>query len=550
MSRRATRSELLGADTVVLVTVQWGGSTYRLSSATVDIQTSDGDGLPYRGGLDEIEISESLSAMQAEPEYPSISVRADLGVDVALLVARGQDLSSATAEIALHIVGQAWEDREVLLVGQVVQPVYDAAGEPVAFSVESTPFDDAGLVLATTETVTATTWPTSTTDDAPYYPWVFGRPGVYVKPDGSDNVIAGSPAIAVEYTGANIDTLLVSLEAVSAGTVTIFDGTTTEVFSVAQQYDGLGRECSVVDITGAASISRTSSSYLTLWSSAGGVLNDDRSQVREGAGDVLMWMLRRSTAAIDRARFTSLRQRLNEYLIGGYVNGEARPWEWVVDHLLPILPLSIVGGPAGIYPIPWPIRAAKADAVAHIDAGDGCVRVPGITYQRTPRDVYDQIRLRFAPGTGPDAGLWGGRIILGVDPEADNSSTSLYQASVDSYQAQVAARRVAERDVAATPRAPRIRLLDSEIIWHRPTAWRVASEQLYTSSAVVRSLEYDCDARWRWLRPGQIVTLTDDEVYMTEHVAVVTGRSLGAAGGVLLPLELWESMPRDPRTAS
>ncbi len=74
MSRRATRSELLGADTVVLVTLQWGGTTYRLSTITVDIATADGESLPYRGGLDDIELSESVSATQSEPEYPSITI--------------------------------------------------------------------------------------------------------------------------------------------------------------------------------------------------------------------------------------------------------------------------------------------------------------------------------------------------------------------------------------------------------------------------------------------------------------------------------------------
>ncbi len=77
----------------------------------------------------------------------------------------------------------------------------------------------------------------------------------------------------------------------------------------------------------------------------------------DGAGDVLLWMLRRSTVPVDRRRFAALRERLNQYIVGGYVNAEARPWDWVVDHLLPILPLSIVGGPAGSYPILWPIRA-------------------------------------------------------------------------------------------------------------------------------------------------------------------------------------------------
>lgn len=209
MSRRAAASEAQANDTIILVTMTWGGATYRLSSADVDILTADNEVLPYDGGLEEIEIEESLTAMQGEAEYPSMSVRALLSVDVALLVARGHDLASAVAEVALHVIGGLWEDREVLLVGNVVEPVYDADGQPVSFSIEAPPWDDSGLVIATSETVTELTWPTATSTDAPYYPWVFGRPGYYAKPSGDGNTIAGSPALPVEYTGGNADTLLI-----------------------------------------------------------------------------------------------------------------------------------------------------------------------------------------------------------------------------------------------------------------------------------------------------------------------------------------------------
>jgi len=550
VTRPAARSELVGGDPVTLVTISWGGRDYRFSDVAVDIDTADGDVVSYEGGLEAIAIDESIDALAIEPEFPSVPVSVIFPIDVAEKIEQGQDLASATAEVAVHVVGQNYDDRERIVEGQLVEPEYGAANEPVSFSVEGPSLVDTGLTHKATEVASDDTW-SDPESGTPYYPRVFGRPGAYLKPDGSENVIAGAPAIAVEETAGNVDTLVISKGwSVDSPTgITIFDGTTTESgFTPVNGLDSLNQKVTKVDISGAGVIDRTSgTSYQTLFagSDSGGILADDGETLLDGAGDWIEHLMRDSVVEHDRGAFQALKPRLNLYKVGGYINAAVSPWDWLQEHLFPLLPLSIHPGPDGAMPILWPLQATETDAVGWIEEGDGATRVSPVTYIQDRGSIIDELRLSFARGIDGDRDIFGGSVAVGLSPDIDDTSASLYALSVDAPAAHRTTSKVSPKDVRKATKPIRTESLTTDIVYDRPTAIRIASEQLTAKASIVREVSYECDRTHRYLKKGAVVLLTDSDISLTSKVAIVTGRSPLSSGNIVLTLQLWTIPTRD-----
>ena len=72
----------------------------------------------------------------------------------------------------------------------------------------------------------------------------------------------------VTRSGTNAAKMVIAGHAVESTTVHIYDGTNRESFTVSTEADGLGQLVSVVDISGATTISKTAESYSTVWNRA------------------------------------------------------------------------------------------------------------------------------------------------------------------------------------------------------------------------------------------------------------------------------------------
>jgi len=264
---RLTRSDLVEAEVLWLLSITWGGQVYCFSTRPISPVDEDGTSLPHHGGLGSLEYEDSLEILTTSPELRTVAVEVAFGIDVAERIEAGHDLASAEGELALWVVGTPYEVRQVLLVGQVVEPEYGSESEPVTFSLEENPFDDTALIPPSTARVTESTWEQGisayqTPDQSwgLYYPIVFGQPGVYTDDGGSTSIGRGSPTVVVDYANLSgeAQVLVIAGHAVEASTVVIVDQEGAFVTrSVITTTDELGRTISTVDVHLLTSIDRT-----------------------------------------------------------------------------------------------------------------------------------------------------------------------------------------------------------------------------------------------------------------------------------------------------
>jgi hypothetical protein len=103
--------------------------------------------------------------------------------------------------------------------------------------------------------------------------------------------------------------------------------------STVKGYDGLGRACTLVDLSGLGEAYRTAGAWMVAWSD-GGALGDQLPGLEYGAlGAVTTWMLRRSTLPIDWQGVHAVAQRLDHFRVGGYVDEDLDPVSWCRERL-------------------------------------------------------------------------------------------------------------------------------------------------------------------------------------------------------------------------
>lgn len=503
-----TAAELVGAELVWLLSFEWAGRTYRWSSRPCDPVDAAGEAYPHDGGLPDIAFAETFSLLSNSPDVRSVSLELIFPVDVAALIQQGHDLAAATGELALWRDGDAYEDRVVVLVGRVREPEYGAEGEPVALTLEQAPWDDSALIPDASARVTSDTWPDAASDaKGLYYPLVFGQAGHFRETDGSMTTTSGSPGLVVVWdSGSSVaTTLLIAGHEVSASSVKVYssDGQSSITGTVSHTTDGLGRKVAIVDMSGADPAFAADSEYWIGWPSGGALLLDDRSAALEGAGDLLIWMLRRASVAADFGRFEAIRPQLNAYKVAGYIDEAVSPAEWLADNLLPILPLSLAWGADGVYPVLWRLNATKADAVAHLVAGPGLVRTGTVSYLRATRDLINTVRISYAPRAR--TGEYRRLLTCTADPDVDSGdefATHYARISTSRYGAQA-------------------ETIETDIVYDTDTAGHVVEEKVRMLALPVRSVTYESGIEWGWLASGDVITFDDDELSFDEQVMLV-----------------------------
>ncbi|MAH47335.1 hypothetical protein CMI37_16035 [Candidatus Pacearchaeota archaeon] len=509
MSPRLTRTDLAQTALIWLLTVTWDGQVYRFSTRPIDVTDEDGEGIPFGGGLPDIDFEEDAGILDVSPELKTVAIEVVFPVDVALRIEGGHDLSAAEGELAYIRDGDALEDRQIKLVGSVVEPEYGADGEPVRFSLEENAYDDTAITPAAGAVVSEATWPSSTytVPDASvglYYPQVFGTPGVYVDATGAAATGRGSPAVVVHATGSTANRVVVAGHRVTATQVTIVDeDASTEVFSISQIDDGLGRSVATVDLTAAAVIDRTQELWVA-WTNGKATIGVT------GAGSLLRIMLNLSSLRVDRGRIAALEPFLDRFDVSGYFDTAVVVWDWVQDNLLPILPVSMQSGPSGLFPVLWRYDALPADSVADFIEGENCTRASQVTYDRGPREVVNEIRATYALD-----GIDGALRILAHTPGAEAGTVE----QTTSRHSQISAARYGtialelETDIVWTDRTMRLIL-----------AWMILSKALPT-----RLIEYQAGDDLTWPPTGSIVTLTSDDIHI-DQIATLYRRSYTDTG--------------------
>lgn len=590
---RFTPDVLTGGRVWWLLDITYAGQTYRLSDREGDVVDAAGNAYHYAGTIETIDVEEGLEFLQDASASPtSASIAAVMPFDVPLMVARGHDLAGATGTLSRWVEGTTLESRRTLIAGQVVDPEYGAADEPASFSLELTPWEDSRTIPAPGLAVIGPNWDTSMIASLPAsgvglpYPIVIGRPGQVSSALWSSGIITGSEGVYVDQRRTSFTSQLENISLIIAGHHVTAESvhlktatdTTFHRYRVSNAYDRGGHPVAVAtwwytkspastdvfDYDGGASYTFNDPTTLPIgclghngapasiqpslgaepvgtyvgWvdddnPTYGGLRAVDGTAMR-AAGDVLEWLLVQAGKDVDLGRFAAVRPLLSRFLLDFTIDAEVTPWEYARAHLLPILPVSIVSGPSGLFPIVWRFDATEADAIVHIDTADDpqIQRASMVTYDRST--IRNDISLHYAYAVRT------GRYLGTLRYSADSTD-----GAIPNLVCNLSQRRYLQPNGKPVVSG---HVIESPCIYADSTAHAVLQWMCRAYAFARRRVEYVLpETDYGWLERGQVVTLTDSELHFDRVVALVEGMKTDGSPMVRFRFLLIEQPTRDAR---
>ena len=217
---------------------------------------------------------------------------------------------------------------------------------PVIWPAGLAPYDPQSYPRGTPACVTGTWANVARKAEGKFYPMVFGAPGSADHP--------GSPALFVAPAGTPNEWLIAG-HMVEASTVTLWgpnDGgylVSDADITVYQKDDAEGRRIAYLKSDDAnidAVQIEAGADYWVSWT-GGDALSG-------GAGDVLLLLLRISSLTVDFGAWHSIRERMNAYVLAGYIDDEVQPSALALSTIAKDLPISAEYGEFGLRPVLWP----------------------------------------------------------------------------------------------------------------------------------------------------------------------------------------------------
>lgn len=326
--------DYLDAQVAVVVSVSWGGRTWRVSQHAL---TGDVD---IDVGLVEVpDLTDEISLAAGGDLGTSVSAGLVLpAVSVAEHIAAGLDLMDLVAEVAWvwHRSGtllHPWSAREVRAQGHAVEPVWGDPAQPagfLAFTIEDSPYRTPRPLCSWRWAVTEDTWPDSP-EIGERYPLPLGSPDA-----GAAG--GGPPAPVIQQSGVPENTVaLVSVGWCRASKVTVIDSAGgSDTLDIAYVADGLGQYCAIVTLTGSALDVSDGTTYTTAWDQGPALAPMGGT----GPLHLAAYLLALGGADIDLPEWVRLAALLR-LTMGGYVDDpESQAWE-VARDLLTGMPVTM-----------------------------------------------------------------------------------------------------------------------------------------------------------------------------------------------------------------
>ena len=485
MARWFSATELEGADLVWLLDLVFAGRTYKLASQSVTV-----GGVPYLSGVTDVSYSDELEIYKAASwEIPT----AELSViieDVAELISQGHSLHGATATLALYVVGSASADRRVVIEGRAIASSYGIAGEPVKISIEPAWLDAALTYPPRLHTVTPTAWTIpSDHSQGEVYPVILGRPLSTPAPLVKDSLllIDGLAVVAGHRIKAT------SLTAIGS------DDPTPITAPVIYRTDNNGIECACIEIP--SSWGNSQQVFVKWAGSLGGLPNPYGPGDLRGAGDVIKWALNLSGLKVDDGRLAPALARLQGFKIDGAITESISVMDWLRDEILALLPVSIVTGGDGVYLVVWdtqdnPIRAQLTEG------RDGITRESSVAYQSS--EVSNEITLKY--GLSAYHGNTRSQYTMTGDLERETDDLG----TTDYLQDSVRIHGIRALEIDA-----------GDLITDTATAEKIVGVLASSSSRKLRLISYGAPSSLAWLNVGDVVALTDTDLYLTDVRATI-----------------------------
>lgn len=525
---RSTLPDTAGRYQYALLDLTISGAVYRYTTAPGGLTVTDADGRAwvYEDGLD------AAVPGRASGVTDGAGVSIDpKGEQWPQLIARGHRIDQARAVLRSCYADadgntQVLERCRVAIDGRLTGVSYGGSFMPLSGTIEA---DDlgTGIIPAQDATITAATFDLSAASDKAFgksYPVIVGTPGRgdYTTPgymlSGDRLLIADGEVLATAVSVEDDDGGL-------GGSYTVLTGT-----------DLLGRTYSYVDSGfGSWDADRT---YRVAWDNGGGIASpSDASVPLRSAGEVITWLL--STYApglrFDLAEQTAVAPALASYLLDFAIVSPVDPVSFVRSTLAPVLPIDEVRTQQGMAFRPRRIRAERYDVTAALNADEGGNVETGDTISIDAGKIANVISLEYAP-SGRNMGL--SRAVI-----ADSTNTS--------SDGTVDPRRIALYPCMISQQVygRRVKTYSTRIIHDDATAQQVIRDKSDQQATPRRYLSATGDTTLDRLEPGDVVTITDARLHLSEELAIVRGVE-NVGGLITLAIEIVDDPARTSRATA
>ncbi len=512
MGRRFTESELRNAEVLWLLELTFAGRVWRFSTELVDVE-----GYIYTGSLSNVSYDEEVTWASAEYDLPTAGVSVIFPQDIAKLIAQGHDLSAATGELSLWVKGSDLDDKRIVVSGRANTADYGAEGEPVSFSLEPDWLDNSRLYPSPESVIDDTTWPNHADNTSgKTYPTIIGAPGFGLK-------APTTPIYVVDDTGGAEVGLIAGHHVEASNVYLIGSDGAASTPPVVHTTDALGREVATIDIS--AHTPTTGKTYWARWGegdldappnwkNAGGIPNPFKSEKPKlllstddqlpvdflvGAGDVIRWALSQSGLKVDIGRTVANVDTLNDFLIQGFIGETVDILDWLKTEVLSLLPVSLAVSGEGVYPIVWDYKAVS---VASLTSGIDIEREGRVEYQDNL--VKNELSLRWAYNVATQD--FAKRSTLTGDPIAETSNLVGRNVFTQSSRARF---------------GPRASESETSMVADAATSYKILAWQSIAFSKKHRRIKYRSDISLGWLNVGDIVEITDDNLFLSEQRMMV-----------------------------
>lgn len=266
------------------------------------------------------------------------------------------------------------------------------------------------------------------------------------------------------------------------------------------------------------------------WNGAGGVLNEDRTGPRLGAGEIIEWLLEQSSLKVDSFANRQPLREVDHFVLDFWINEPRSPWEVISEDIVPLLPLSSYASERGVGFVYWDWDAKAADAVAALDIQKDLGERIGSVGVSSISEIYNKLTINYCR-TGSDGSMKKSLTYQHEDsPSADDETRAFNPYSFASFtrygvrEGPIIQAPAVERD--ATARA----ILDWMIRYYSQTR---------------RTVTYQLGQKYQALELGHVVTVTDSEIAFDNQVCLVSGiiRAPGLTEVTLTTVPHWAIDP-------
>ena len=519
-----TPQEAIGKQPIFLLAIQYQGQTYKFAEQKISIGDHSFD-----GDLRDFAYSEQSNLLGVDVESNSVSCAVMFdNLDLILQWRKGYTLDACKAELS-YVLEQngniitSYEERQVVFVGTINQPVIGDPEEPkgfASFSIEQRPYDFSQTFLNPEQIITEQTFANHDEETAggKPYPFVFGQPGLPRNASGTVVETFCTPAYMSRKQAGNYH-MLIAGHAVEATQVKIKDQAgNIATFAVLEAVDTNGNAYSYVNVTGssivypgklltAADENAAVSEWWVKWDNGGGFANPFGDGALTRAGDICRYALLLSKQTVDYGAWGNIANVINAFEFAGYVNdAEVSAWDWLNNEILPYLPLEVQSGPKGISPLLALVYSSTyLQASSNIIVGRDFYQAGPITTAEAIGDLINKVTIRFAKN-GLDQDLSMVARVGQVDDNNQQQRQDIYsQVSTNKYG-------ILEQTI------------ETDYVYDRDIAFLIAHTLVKSKAFPILQIEYLADAQYGYIRVGDLVQITDSNLYFDNVFVTVLGK--------------------------